>query len=133
VNSYHLIELKRPIDQVATSGESINEPCRMIRGSERCPCTQYGYEVVESAVIGVTDEKWGERVHAVVRISKGSTLNEVELLAHCRRQLASFKCPRSLELRHSPLPLTSTGKIAKTELKRQFRDNKLATQPKDPQ
>jgi long-chain acyl-CoA synthetase len=90
-------------------------------------------EVVESAVIGVADEKWGERVHAVVRVGKASALDEAELLAYCRRHLTAYKCPRSVELRQSALPLTSTGKIAKTELKRQFRENNLATQPKDPQ
>lgn len=73
--------------------------------------------VLEAAVIGVPDDQWGERVHAVVSLRPGSTVTEDELIAHCRERLAGFKCPKSVEIREE-LPRTSTGKLAKAELRR---------------
>lgn len=74
--------------------------------------------VAECAVIGVPDDKWGERVHAVVRLREGETLDEDALAAHCRERIAGFKCPRSVEFRANPMPLSGAGKILKTELRK---------------
>lgn len=74
--------------------------------------------VLECAVIGVPDEQWGERVHAVIRLKQGETASAEELIAHARMSIASYKCPRSIEFRSEPLPLTAAGKILKTELRR---------------
>ena len=76
--------------------------------------------VVECAVIGVPDEKWGERVHAIVRLQEGHSLTLEELIEHCRTLIAGFKCPRSVELRQEPLPLSGAGKILKRELRRPY-------------
>ncbi len=73
--------------------------------------------VAECAVIGVPDEKWGERVHAIVRLQEGQSLTQEELVEHCRRLIANFKCPRSMELREEPLPLSGAGKILKKDLR----------------
>jgi long-chain acyl-CoA synthetase len=78
--------------------------------------------VRECAVIGLPDDDFGERVHAIVVPHDGVTLGADELTAHCRRLIAGYKCPRSYEFRQTPLPLSGTNKI----LKRQLRDEALA-------
>ena len=76
--------------------------------------------VLECAVIGVPDDKWGERVHAIIRLRDGSTADEAEILAHCRTQIGGYKCPRSASFTDQPLPLSGAGKILKTELRKPF-------------
>ena len=61
-------------------------------------------------------------MHAIVVAHEGVTLSAEELVAHCRRLIAGYKCPRSIELRREALPLSGTNKI----LKRQLRDEALA-------
>ncbi len=73
--------------------------------------------VIECAVIGVPDEKWGERVHAIVRLRDGADLNESELFAHCKEEIAGYKCPRSIEFRDEALPVSPAGKVLKAELR----------------
>jgi long-chain acyl-CoA synthetase len=76
--------------------------------------------VLECAVIGVPDDKWGERVHAIIRLRDGSAADEAEILAHCRTQIGGYKCPRSASFTDQPLPLSGAGKILKTELRKPF-------------
>ncbi len=76
--------------------------------------------VVECAVIGVPDEKWGERVHAIVRLGEGQSASEQEIIEHCQKLIAGFKCPRSVSYSEEPLPLSGAGKILKTELRKPF-------------
>ena len=78
--------------------------------------------VAECAVIGVPDEKWGERVHAIIRLKPDSAATVEDLIAHCHTRIAGYKCPRSADLRTDPLPLSGAGKIQKTELRRPFWD-----------
>jgi long-chain acyl-CoA synthetase len=72
--------------------------------------------VQAAAVIGVPDPTWGEAVHAVVVVKPGHTVSEAELVEHCRARIARYKCPRSISLRTSPLPMSSVGKIRKVDL-----------------
>lgn len=74
--------------------------------------------VLECAVIGVPDDRWGERVHAVLRFRPGNTATEEELTEHCNRLIANYKRPRSFEFRKEPLPLSGAGKILKVELRK---------------
>ncbi len=76
--------------------------------------------VAECAVIGVPDDKWGERVHAIVRLKDGTAASTDDLIAHCKALIAGYKCPRSVELRAAPLPLSGAGKILKTELRKPY-------------
>jgi len=76
--------------------------------------------VIEAAVIGVPDEKWGERIHAVVVISAGATVDQDELIDHCRQRIARFKAPRSVEFRLDPLPKSGSGKILKRDLREPY-------------
>jgi len=77
-------------------------------------------EVLEVAVIGIPDEKWGETVHAVVVPRAGQTVTAEQVVAHCRTQIAGYKCPRSVEIRTTPLPVSGAGKILKGPLRERF-------------
>ena len=76
--------------------------------------------VAMCAVIGVPDEQWGERVHAVLSLKPGQSTTEAEIVAHCRRLIAGYKCPRTVSLRTEPLPLSGAGKVLKTVLRREL-------------
>ncbi|WP_304304067.1 long-chain fatty acid--CoA ligase [Pseudacidovorax intermedius] len=76
-------------------------------------------QVSMCAVIGVPDERWGERVHAVLVLREGQSLDEAEVIAHCRAHIAGYKCPRSVEFR-AALPLSAAGKLQKFELRAPF-------------
>jgi long-chain acyl-CoA synthetase len=76
--------------------------------------------VAECAAIGIPHETWGEAVHAVVRIREGERLDERTLIEHCHALIAGYKCPRSVEFRSEPLPLSGAGKILKSELRKGF-------------
>ena len=76
--------------------------------------------VAECAVIGVPHEKWGEQVHAVVRLIEGAELEASDLIDYCKEHIANYKCPRSVTFRTEPLPLSGAGKILKTELRAPF-------------
>ncbi|MEO9174030.1 MAG: AMP-binding protein, partial [Gaiellales bacterium] len=71
--------------------------------------------VLEAAVVGVPDDRWGERPKAFVTLAEGKTVDAAELIAFCRDELAHFKCPDSVEF--GPLPKTSTGKVQKVVLR----------------
>jgi long-chain acyl-CoA synthetase len=76
--------------------------------------------VGECAVVGIPDEEWGEAVHAIVVLATGAQATEAELIAHCRELIAHYKCPRSLEFRIDPLPLSGAGKVLKKDLRAPF-------------
>jgi len=75
--------------------------------------------VLETAVIGVPDEKWGETIKALVVIRPGHTATERELVEFCRGRMAHFKCPTSIEFRDSLLR-TATGKLQKFKLREPY-------------
>jgi long-chain acyl-CoA synthetase len=76
--------------------------------------------VAECAVIGVPDDRWGERVHAIVRLKPGASVTVEDIIAHAQTRIAGYKCPRTIELRSEPLPLSGAGKILKTELRKPY-------------
>jgi long-chain acyl-CoA synthetase len=73
--------------------------------------------VAQCAVIGIPHETWGEAVHAVVVLRPGHSLDATAVIEHCRLHIAGFKCPRSVELREDPLPLSGVNKVNKTLLR----------------
>jgi fatty-acyl-CoA synthase len=72
--------------------------------------------VLEAAVIGVPDEKWGERPKAFVVLADGGRATPEELIEHVRSKIARFKAPKAVEI-VAELPKTSTGKVQKFELR----------------
>jgi fatty-acyl-CoA synthase len=71
--------------------------------------------VLECAVIGIPDDRWGERPKAFVTLKPGTSATAGELIAFCRERLAHFKCPDAVEF--GDLPKTSTGKVQKFVLR----------------
>lgn len=76
--------------------------------------------VAQCAVIGIPDDKWGERVHAIVVKKDGADCSAADIMSHCRTLIADFKCPRSVDFHNGPLPLSGAGKILKTELRKPY-------------
>ena len=76
--------------------------------------------VLEAAVVGIPDEKWGEAVHAEVVPKPGLTVTSEELIAHCRTLIGGYKVPRSITVRTEPLPKSGAGKILKRDLRDPF-------------
>lgn len=76
--------------------------------------------VRDCVVIGVPDTHWGERVHALVILKPGAQATAEELLAHCHTLIAGYKCPRSIEFRMEPFPVSGAGKILKRELRKPY-------------
>ena len=75
--------------------------------------------VLECAVIGVPDEKWGETPMALVVARESADLSPDAILAFCREHLAHFKCP-SIAKVVAELPRTATGKLQKFKLREEF-------------
>ena len=74
-------------------------------------------DVLAAAVVAKPDERWGETPCAFVELKASATANAEDIIAHCKKHLASFKVPRSVVF--GELPKTSTGKIQKFELRKQ--------------
>ncbi len=75
--------------------------------------------VLEVAVVGVPDEKWGEAVRAVVVLKPGQKATEEELIAFCKTQIAGYKSPKSIDF-VDDLPKTTVGKIRRSEVKEKY-------------
>ena len=76
--------------------------------------------VLECAVFGVPDARWGERIHAAVVLKPGVTAQEDELIEHCRRLIAFYKTPRSIAIHDEPLPKSGAGKVLKRKLREPY-------------
>jgi acyl-CoA synthetase (AMP-forming)/AMP-acid ligase II len=72
--------------------------------------------VVEAAVIGAPDPKWGEKVVAVIVAREGHDVDEAELIAFTRERIASYKKPKHVVFIET-LPRNASGKILKRELR----------------
>lgn len=76
--------------------------------------------VATSAVIGIPSEKWGEQVHAIIILKPGASATDQEIKDHCHSLIAGYKCPRSIEFRTDPFPLSGANKVLKTALRQPF-------------
>ena len=77
-------------------------------------------QVAEVAVIGLPDDKWGERVVAVVVPNPGQSLTLQDVEAHCRQHLAGFKVPRDIRVTEA-LPRNPSGKVLKRVLRDEYK------------
>jgi fatty-acyl-CoA synthase len=75
--------------------------------------------VLEAAVVGVPDKKWGEVPKALVVLRDGASATPEELIQFCRDNMAHFKAPKSVEFMDQ-LPKTATGKVQKFTLREQY-------------
>jgi fatty-acyl-CoA synthase len=104
------IELRdRAKDIVISGGENIST-VEVEQALMSHPC------VLEAAVVGAPDEKWGERPKAYVVLRAGTSATQQELIAHVKVKIAGYKAPREVVITME-LPKTSTGKIQKFTLR----------------
>ncbi len=81
-------------------------------------------KILEVAVIGTPDQKWGECVTAVVKLKPGQEMNQDELLEWCRDKFPSYKRPRRVEF--GDLPKNPTNKIMKPALRLRYSGKETA-------
>ena len=102
----------------------------IVSGGENVYCAEvenalYDHpDVLEAAVIGIPDERWGEAVLAIVVPKEGKSPSEGELIEHCRGLIAGYKCPKKVVFQEQPLPKSGPGKILKTELRKPYWEGK---------
>jgi acyl-CoA synthetase (AMP-forming)/AMP-acid ligase II len=99
-------------DMIISGGENIystevEQALQQLRGVQNC------------AVVGLPDEKWGERVVAAIVTDPSVGLSSEAVVAHCRSLIAGYKVPKQVEFVQS-LPMTSTGKVKKRALRDQL-------------
>ena len=99
-------------DMIITGGENVYSP-EIERVLAEHP------SVMEVAIIGVPDDRWGETVKAVVSLNPGTEATEEELIGYCAEHLAKFKCPTSVDIIDA-LPRNPTGKILKRDLRKPY-------------
>ncbi|WP_326536539.1 class I adenylate-forming enzyme family protein [Pseudorhodoferax sp.] len=75
--------------------------------------------VLDCAVVGVPDDKWGEAVKAVVQLRPGHAVDAEALVARCRDRLGSVHAPKSVEF-WNDLPRSAVGKLLRREVRAKF-------------
>ncbi len=98
-------------DMIVSGGENI-------AGSEVERVLYEHDAVVEAAVVGRPDDRWGEVPVAYVVLAPEATVTPDELIEHCREQLAKFKVPKAVTVIDA-LPRNPSGKVLKRELRAQ--------------
>ena len=112
---YYLVDRKK--NMIITGGENVypSEVEEIIGNIEG---------VFECAVIGLPDDKWGERVAAVVIRKENfdeTNLNEKNIVEICKNQMAGYKCPKQVVfIKEDEMPRTGTGKILHRILREKF-------------
>jgi long-chain acyl-CoA synthetase len=109
-NYIYLVDRKK--DMIVSGGENVY--------STEVEGALYSHPaVLEAAVIGVPDPAWGEQVHAVVVLKPEHAASVAELIMHCRKCIAGYKVPRSVEFAEA-LPKSGAGKILKAALREKY-------------
>jgi acyl-CoA synthetase (AMP-forming)/AMP-acid ligase II len=109
---YHLVD--RKANMIISGGENVypSEVEQVLGGHPA---------VMDVAVIGVPDAKWGESVHAVVVLHPEWAVTEADLVDWCRERIAGYKRPRSVSfIAESDMPRTATGKILHRTLRERW-------------
>jgi len=105
--------LDRLKDMIVTGGENVYS------GEVEAVIYQHP-AVLEAAVFGIPDPKWGELVMASVVLKPGQNLNADDLITFCRQYLAGYKIPKRIEFFANELPKSGSGKILKKNLRDRF-------------
>ncbi len=99
----------------------------IVSGGENVYCTEveevlYKHDaVLEAAVYGIPDERWGEAVHAtVVPRPEHGNVSPDALIEFCREHIAGYKVPKGVAIQQDPLPKSGPGKVLKRELRAPF-------------
>ncbi|NLT06968.1 MAG: long-chain fatty acid--CoA ligase [Solirubrobacterales bacterium] len=103
----HLVDRRN--DKIVTGGENVY-PSEVEHRLTEHP------EVLEAAVVGVADDRWGERVAAAVVLRDGASADPDALIAHCRAALAPYKAPKEVRI-VAALPRNATGKLLRREVR----------------
>ena len=98
----------RDDDMIVSGGENVFP-------AEIEDCLHQHPDVADAAVVGVTDERFGQALVAHVVLRDGGKASSDELRSHVKRQLANYKVPREIVL-HDELPRNETGKVLKRSL-----------------
>jgi fatty-acyl-CoA synthase len=107
VDDYGLLHIAGRVKDMIISGGLNVYPAEIERVLDDHP------DVIESAVIGVPHDRYGEAGHAIVVVAEPDGVDVAVLEARCRDELANFKVPRTWEVRVEPLPRTVSGKVRK--------------------
>lgn len=95
----------------------------IVTGGENVYCTEveevlYQHPaILEAAVFGVPDDKWGEAVWAVIVPRAGNEIESAQVIEYCRERIAGYKVPKGLDVQLEPLPKSGPGKVLKRELR----------------
>lgn len=102
----------RKKDMIVTGGENVY--------STEVENVLYSHpDILEAAVIGVPDTKWGEVIKAIVVLKGGRDASDKEIIAFCKDRIAHYKAPKSVDFL-AQLPKTGSGKIYKKGLKERY-------------
>lgn len=113
---YYLFLTDRKADMIVTGGENVY-PKEVENVIYQLPA------VKECSVVSKPDAKWGEAVQAVIVLKPGQKLTEEEVIGHCKKALAGYKCPKAVAF-WDELPKTVVGKIVKKDIKKSFWEGK---------
>jgi len=102
----------RKKDMIVTGGENVY-PKEVEDVLYRHPA------VMEAAIVGIPDDYWVERVHAVVVLKEGQQATAEEIIRFCKEHIAHYKAPKGVEFVES-LPKSPQGKILKKEIRKQY-------------
>lgn len=108
----YLFLVDRKADMIVTGGENVYP--------KEVEDVLYEHPAVAmAAVVSAPDDRWGERVQAVVTLKPDQAVNETDLLAFCKTRLSGYKCPKALEI-WKEVPTTPVGKILRKDVKKKF-------------
>ena len=79
-------------------------------------------DIIDAAVVGVPDDKWGETVKSFVILAEGINHSEDDIIAYAKKQIASYKCPTSVEFIND-IPRNPSGKILRRVLREPYWDD----------
>ena len=103
----YIVDRKK--DMIITGGENVS--------SAEVESVLYAHPaILEAAIIGIPDRKWGEAVKAVVVLREDQQVSEEDVITFCKENLTNYKCPKSIAFVNA-LPRNAAGKVLKKDLR----------------